>query len=94
MRDLKINETIFIENIDWEDETFGVAEDTVEYVTKSNHKLYVTYRLTLEVNWDGKVNSSLDIDEIYVENPFGAEIDLSDVEYDAIEENFRSVVEW
>lgn len=93
-RNFKIKETIFIDNIDWQDEEYGVIEDTIEYTTDSNHKLYVTYKLTVEVGWDGKQKSYLEVDEIYVENPFGKPVEITDDEYESIEKNFRKVIKW
>lgn len=93
-RDLNINETIFIDNIDWQDEDFGVVEDTIEYVTTTNHKLYITYVLTLTIGLDGEETSSLEVVELYVENPFGKSIVITDEEYDAIVDNFNEVIKW
>lgn len=93
-RDFKITERQFIEDINWEDDFFGVAEDTIEYVTSSNHTLHITYKLSIEVDWDRTRREILEVEEIYVESPFGHEVELTDEEYEQIEQNFKEVTEW
>lgn len=91
---LESRHPIFVEEIDWQDEYFGVSEGTIEYTTEGNYTINVTYKLTLEVNLDGIVNESVFVEEIYVENVYGNEVELNEEEFEAIEDNFKELLTW
>lgn len=94
MRNFNINERLFVDEIDWEDDTFGSAEGTITHVTDSNHSISVTFKLTININFDEVRRETIEVEEIYVEDSFGREVELTEEEYEGIEENFKEVLEW
>lgn len=93
MRNFTIKESIPVDLI-WEDNIFGVYEGTTELVTPSNHTIYATLKLTVEILRNGREEVSFILEELFIEDPFGREIDYTDDEYDAILENLQTNIEW
>lgn len=93
-RDLNIRDAVFVDNISWEDENYGYLEDTVEYTTTSNHKVYITFNLSIAINLDGEEDVSIEVEEIYVRSPFGKEVNILDEEYDELVDSFKTHLVW
>lgn len=93
-RFLESRHPIFIDSIDWQDGTFGIAEGTEEYSTEGNYTINITYKLTLETGLDGRTAENLEIEELFVENVYGKEVDLTEDEYYNVVENFRNNLVW